>query len=130
MTFKSKKKTFRNRVKKDNDRENSKRITHEYQPGDEVLIERDLRNLPKLDQPTEGPYKVLAIRSNGTIVLDKGLYMETINIRRVRPFSTNKGPNAISVKDPLTCGSRKIHSKKECSRRGSRRHAYHLRNKK
>jgi hypothetical protein len=83
-------------VLQDNKRENKVRVSHQYEPEQQVLITRDLRNLPKLAQPTTGPFRIIAVRENGTVLIDKGLYVETINIRRLRPYSSNMGANDAS----------------------------------
>ncbi|KAE8902430.1 hypothetical protein PF003_g13419 [Phytophthora fragariae] len=51
-----------------------------------VLIVKSIRNLPKLAQPTESPFVITAVYSNGTLTVDRGIYDETINIRRVKPY--------------------------------------------
>ena len=70
----------------DNARENQYRIDHSYAVGDLVLIQLHKRTLPKLARPTEGPYRVIKVHLNGTVVIQRGAYAETINIRRLIPF--------------------------------------------
>ena len=70
----------------DNARENKSRIAHSYAVGDLVLIQLNKRTLPKLACPTEGPYRVIKVHLNGTVVIQRGSYAETINIRRLLPF--------------------------------------------
>ena len=70
----------------DNARENQSRIDHSYAVGDLVLIQLHKRTLPKLARPTEGPYRVIKVHLNGTVVIQRGAYAETINIRRLIPF--------------------------------------------
>ncbi|OWZ21139.1 hypothetical protein PHMEG_0004353, partial [Phytophthora megakarya] len=74
------------RVAKNNSHENTKRLTREYEPGETVLLRKD--NHPQAN-PTpllNGIHTVTAVRTNGTLVLDKGKYMETVHIRRVVPI--------------------------------------------
>ena len=73
---------------KANNKENLKRLSHAYQPGDLVLIKLDkLEAGGKLARPTEGPYKVVQVHeSNGTLTIERGSYRERINIRRLRPY--------------------------------------------
>jgi transposase InsO family protein len=70
----------------DNARENQSRIAHIYAVGDLVLIQLNRRLLPKLARPTDGPYRVVKVNFNGTVVIQRGSYAETINIRRLSPF--------------------------------------------
>jgi hypothetical protein len=77
----------------DNARENASRIPHLYVTGDLVLIQLNRRNLPKLARPTEGPYRIVRVHSNGTVVIQRGSYCETINIRRLKPYISAALPN-------------------------------------
>ena len=66
-------------------RENKRRIKYAYKPGDKVLI------LPsRLDSKhtlNEGPYRVNHYnKSTGTLQIRRKNYIESINIRRVRPY--------------------------------------------
>jgi hypothetical protein len=70
----------------DNARENQSRIAHSYAVGDLVLIQLNKRTPPKLDCPTEGPYRIIKVQMNGTVIIQRGTYAETINIRRLLPF--------------------------------------------
>jgi hypothetical protein len=72
----------------DNARENNSRIDHSYAVGDLVLILLNKRPMPKLARPTEGPYRVIKVNFNGTVVIQRGSYAETINIRCLTPFLT------------------------------------------
>ena len=74
-------------ARKDNVRENSKRLPYEYTVGEKVLIvnKRYERN-SKLSAPTKGPYVIIKVNKNGTVVIERNQYHETINIRRIRPF--------------------------------------------
>jgi transposase InsO family protein len=89
----------RKRQKQQNEQENKNRIPYKYQIGQQVLINVNPRHLSKLDKKTQGPYTVKSIRENGTVVIDKGSHTEVINIRRIKPVSSAKGPNVISKKD-------------------------------
>ena len=76
------------RAQEDNRRENRGRIPHRYRVGDLVLIRRDRGNevRPKLAKPTFGPFRVLAVHSNGTVTIDRRRYREVIHIRRLVPY--------------------------------------------
>jgi ribosomal protein L21E len=76
-----------------NSKENSTRLVKHYAPGDEVLIVLDpdeRRGHPKLNKPTKGPYTITQVHPNGTVTLARGNISETINIRRIKPYHTNK----------------------------------------
>ncbi|POM62629.1 Pol protein [Phytophthora palmivora] len=77
-------------VAKNNTRENSKRRTWTYAPGDNVLLQNDAGSQAKMTPLFNGSYKAVAVRTNGTLVLDKGKYMETVHIRRVVPFKSQR----------------------------------------
>ena len=76
---------------KDNVREDSKRMPYEYTVGEKILIvnKRYERNR-KLSAPTKGPFVIVKINKNGTVVIERNQYYETINIRRIRPFKEQK----------------------------------------
>ena len=64
---------------------NSKRYSHDYQPGDQVL---KLTYQPdKLEPRATGPYSVTRTHTNGTLSIEisPGV-IERINIRRVKPY--------------------------------------------
>ncbi len=74
-----------------NAKENKSRITKQYLPGDQVLIVLDpdeRRSHPKMSKPTKGPYAITRIHTNGTVDINRGNFIETINIRRLKPFIT------------------------------------------
>ena len=66
-------------------RENAKRIHHDYAVGDKVLINED-GIARKLHPPTEGPYTILQVYTNGTVKIQRGLVRERINIWRLTPY--------------------------------------------
>ena len=68
-----------------NERENKKRIQHDYQVGDKVLLQKP-GILTKLEVPYTGPHLITQVHSNGTVVIQKGAFCERVNIRRVTPF--------------------------------------------
>ena len=79
---------------KDNVRENSKRMPYEYTVGEKILIvSKSYERNRKLSAPTKGPYEIVKINRNGTVVIERNQYHETINIRRIRPFKENKENN-------------------------------------
>ena len=72
-------------IDKSNKEENKKRINHDYVIGDKVLLQKP-GILPKLAVPRTGPYKIIQVHSNGTVVIQKGAVTERVNIRRITPF--------------------------------------------
>ena len=71
-------------INRDNARENSKRVRHDYVIGDRAYIVRD-GVYRKLKSPNIGPYRVTLIYSNGTVRLQRGAVNERVNIRRLTP---------------------------------------------
>ena len=72
-----------------NERENRKRICHEYQFGDKVLLEHDTLQQKMLPRH-EGPYSVIRIYQNGTIKIQKGIYTQWDFCPIMRPRNLRK----------------------------------------
>ena len=71
---------------KNNEKENCKRINHQHQVGDIVLIIRKPGEIiPKLFKPTEGPCDILAVHNNDNVTILRGMHQERINIRLIKP---------------------------------------------
>ena len=67
-------------------RENSKRISHDYAPGDQVLVTKD-GHFRKLDEPYKGPFPITDVYVNGTVRIQRSASVsERINIRRITPY--------------------------------------------
>ena len=72
-------------INKGNARENSRRKDHTYKIGDKVLLKNAWPT--KFNQDAFlGPYKVTAVRDNGTVRARKGRITDTFNIRNLVPF--------------------------------------------
>jgi hypothetical protein len=72
-------------IRKNLERENINRIPHEYKEGDQVMYKVESKS--KYGQnPYEGPFRVLRVNDNGTLQIRKGIYIETINIRLLKPY--------------------------------------------
>ena len=71
-------------IAKNNERENKKRIPHVYKHNQLVLLTPTESN--KLDAAFEGPYKVTKVHSNGTLSIKIKNSIDTVNIRRVKPY--------------------------------------------
>jgi hypothetical protein len=69
------------------ERENSKRLSHRYRVGDRVLIRNDMdgQPRPKMKSPTSGPFVITRVIGL-TLEINRGRYLEKINIRRVQPY--------------------------------------------
>ena len=74
-------------INKNNKRENSKRVEHEYKLGDLVLLRRGTEN--KYERPYNGPYEILKVYDNGTVRLKVKNVVDTYNIRRLTPYITS-----------------------------------------
>jgi len=72
-------------INKGNERENKLRKDHTYKIGDKVLLKNAWPT--KFNQDAFlGPYKVTAVRNNGTVRARKGRLTDTFNIRNLVPF--------------------------------------------
>ena len=72
-------------IDKNNERENSKRVDFDYIVGQRVLlINTDLQR--KLDDPTQGPFKIVQTHTNGNVSILCGSVIEHVNIRRIKPY--------------------------------------------
>ena len=60
-------------INKNNARENSKRIPHEYKNNDKVLIDIRYKTKGKYAMnPYKGPYKIIKVDNNGTVAVQRG----------------------------------------------------------
>jgi hypothetical protein len=78
-------------VKASNITENKSRLPKQYSPGDHVLIILDAderRSQPKMNAPTKGPFTITRVHTNGAVDINRGGFVETINIRRIKPYFT------------------------------------------
>jgi hypothetical protein len=74
-------------IAENNRRENAKRIPHNYKKGDYVLVKT--KSLSKYGQdPYEGPYKIRKVNKNGTVIIKRGVVLETLNIRLIKPYNS------------------------------------------
>ena len=72
-------------IKRNNQRENAKRLEHKYRRGDKVLYK--IKTSSKYgEDPYEGPYKILQVNDNGTVRLKMGAVTDTVNIRLIKPY--------------------------------------------
>ena len=70
-----------------NKRENSKIIKHKYRPHDKVLLDVRGTTLSKYKtNPYKGPFEVLEVNDNGTVLLRMGPLIDKVNIRNIKPF--------------------------------------------
>ena len=73
------------RIAENNQRENAKRIEHEYKKGDLILFKT--RQESKFGQnPYSGPYKIRQVNNNGTVIIKKGVLLEKVNMRLIKPY--------------------------------------------
>ena len=74
-----------------NNKENKKRLEHEYKVGDKVLLvlkSYELRNNPKISPSTysRGPFTIIEVIANGTVKIQCGAFEDTVSIRRITPY--------------------------------------------
>ena len=76
----------RKQIARDNARENAVRIDHEFKVGDRVLrIKQGIRR--KFSRKKTDPYQILAIHSNGTVIIQKGITQDRLSIRLIEPYN-------------------------------------------
>ena len=81
-------------------RENHRRRTHDYQPGDQVF---QLAYDPnKLAVVAQGPYRINLVHTNGTITIQRTpTLVDRLSIRRVRPYFPELHPGFQAAPLPL-----------------------------
>ena len=72
-------------INMNNKRENAKRITHEYQINDKILLLRQKRNKHG-EKEYDGPFTILDIHNNGSIKIQKSNYTDVVHKRQVIPY--------------------------------------------
>ena len=72
-------------IKQNNLRENAMRKPYTYKVGDKVLIKAP-ENRKFGQDPYIGPYSVMQVNDNGTVILRKGAVSDTFNIRNLIPY--------------------------------------------
>ena len=71
-------------ISKNNQRENLKRKPHQYTAGDTVWFKQEER-VKFGGSPWEGPFPVLQVNTNGTLRIQRGAIIETVNMRNIKP---------------------------------------------
>ncbi|KAG7369761.1 reverse transcriptase RNA-dependent DNA polymerase [Nitzschia inconspicua] len=67
--------------------ENAKRIRHDYAIDEKVLKRAHLNMSDKLQPSYTGPYRIVAVHTNGTVTIElKPNIHERVNIRRIKPY--------------------------------------------
>ena len=72
-------------INQNNQKENSKWLSHQYNIGDEVLIKQD-QPTKFGSNPYKGPFTITAVRNNGTVRVREGIIEDTYNIRMITPY--------------------------------------------
>ena len=76
-------------INKNNALENAKRKTHEYKINDKVLV-KNPDNRKFGSNPYIGPFTVVSVRDNGTVILQQDLIQGSVtkpwNIRQLKPY--------------------------------------------
>ena len=84
-------------IRENIEKENKHRKEYQFQPGQQVTIKLDKKIAGKMETLQLGPYELVAVRNNGTIIVNKGNYMETWNIRNVLPYQVKPlGQNVVN----------------------------------
>ena len=74
-------------IRKNNNRENSKRVNHTYKVGDLVMYQN--RRANKYERPYDGPYEITEVFTNGTVTLRRGAVDDRVNLRHIHPYKTS-----------------------------------------
>jgi hypothetical protein len=72
-------------IELNNKRENASRIMHKYKTNDKVLY-KNLMDSKFSEDPWKGPYQIITVNDNGTVRLQMGKVIDTINIRNIKPY--------------------------------------------
>ena len=72
-------------INKNNEKENSSRIAHEYKIHDKVWL-KNLMESKFSEEPWRGPFSIIKVNDNGTVRLKMGKVTDTVNIRNIKPF--------------------------------------------
>jgi hypothetical protein len=64
---------------------------HLYSINDKVMLKIGTEN--KYETPFKGPYTILTVNNNGTVRLQMGAVIDTVNISRLQPFREEPGVN-------------------------------------
>jgi hypothetical protein len=76
----------RKQIARDNERENATRIAYNYNVGDRVLRKKKgIRR--KFSKKKTDPYQIIAIHTNGTVTIQKGVQQDRISIRNIEPYN-------------------------------------------
>jgi hypothetical protein len=73
------------RINKNNEAENAKRIPHTYRVNDLIMVKND-PSRKFGSNAYSGPYRIINVRNNGTLRIQKRNIEDTINIRNVTPY--------------------------------------------
>ena len=74
-------------ISKNNAKENSKRVQHEYKVNDQVLVKN--QQSTKFGQDAyNSPWNVNKVRNNRTIKITKGVVTDVYNIRNITPYQS------------------------------------------
>jgi hypothetical protein len=86
LSFTTEYKEIRKRKQEDSDinthKKKRKRVKHVYKVNDQVLLILQCKLSPKQD----GRYQVVRVYSNGTLKIQKGVYVQRVSIRRCVPY--------------------------------------------
>jgi transposase InsO family protein len=72
-------------IRKNNEAENAKRIPHIYHINDKVLF-KEIEKSKYGSDPWTGPCIIRQVRDNGTVTIQRGPVIETVNIRLIKPY--------------------------------------------
>jgi transposase InsO family protein len=74
-------------IEANNQRENKKRRLHEYRAVDKVL-QKNATSTKYGGPEYIGPYEIVTVYDNGTVLVQKRRFQEKINIRNIKPYTS------------------------------------------
>ena len=76
-------------IARDNIRENTECIPHQYIKGEEILcVKRGVQR--KYFRNKSNPYRITSVHTNGTVTIAQGAKHQTISIRNIEPYFRDK----------------------------------------
>ena len=78
-----------NAINRNDAKENSKRVHHEYKVNDQVLVKH--QQSTKFGQNAyNGPWTINKVRDKGTVKITKKVFTDVYNLRNITPYNTKQ----------------------------------------
>ena len=73
-------------IRKNNEAENAKRILHTNHINDKQVLFKEIEKSKYGSAPWTGPCIIRQVKDNGTVTIQRGPVIETVNIRLIKPY--------------------------------------------